>query len=287
MCEDKMIVFPSMEAFEEGVKLPAVHVIFYDYFVKSGVGDAAWKEACLEANDPTDPIVCPQAEAFALILLKNNYFAWLWEAKLALGDTFVTDYDTPEAQKYHFEFSDIVLKCQINLDVEDDIENDADLMNRVLVKHEVNPRKYDSIKKRQETLLKKVRLQASNNEKYRQLKNAMDEKDNAENTAPALRDDEAQRHKKRKVLKGFREYTTAKGTEGKFKGWSSRAANDMKEAIMALKKVEKKDLLFRQVYREIYKEAKGGAKKQKRVQEQEAPDNYEEDMWDLTASAQV
>jgi len=88
------------------------------------------------------------------------------------------------------------------------------------------------------------------------------------------------------VLKGFREYTTAKGMEGKFKGWSSRAANDMKEAIMALKKVEKKDLLFRQVYREIYKEAKG-AKKQKRVQEQEAPDNYEEDMWDLTASAQV
>jgi len=26
-----------MEAFEEGVKLPSVYVIFYDYFVKSSV----------------------------------------------------------------------------------------------------------------------------------------------------------------------------------------------------------------------------------------------------------
>ena len=87
-------------------------------------------------EDPTDPIVCPQAEAFALILLKNNYFAWLWDAKLALRDTSVTDHDAPEVQKYTSEMSDIVLKCKINLNVEDESE-DADLMNHVLVKYEV------------------------------------------------------------------------------------------------------------------------------------------------------
>ena len=133
-----------MEAFEEGVKLPSVYVIFYDYFVKSSVGDAAWKEACLEAKDLTDPIVCPQAEAFALILLKNNYFAWLWEAKMALGDTLVTDYDLIQVRRNTSEISDIVLKCQINLDVDNELE-DPDLMNQVLVKYPVNPRKYDAL----------------------------------------------------------------------------------------------------------------------------------------------
>lgn len=274
-----------MEAFEEGVKLPSVHVIFYDYFVKSSVGDAAWKEACLEAKDLTDPIVCPQEEAFALILLKNNYFAWLWEAKMALGDTLVTDYDTTQVRKFASEISDIVLKCQINLDVENELE-DPDLMNHVLVKYAVSPRKYDSLRKGNETALNKVRLVAKDSDRWKQLKSALSNQDDAENAAPDCLDQE-KRNKKRKVLKGFREYTTAKDTEGKFKGWSGRASTDMKEAIMALKTVEKKDLLFRRVYREIYSEAKGGAKKQKRVQEQETPDNYEEDMWDLTATAQV
>ena len=276
-----------MEAFEEGVKLPSVYVIFYDYFVKSSVGDAAWKEACLEAKDLTDPIVCPQAEAFALILLKNNYFAWLWEAKTALGDTLVTDYDPIQVRMHTSEISDIVLKCQINLDVDNELE-DPDLMNQVLVKYLVNPRKYDSLRKVNETALNKVRLVASNSDRYKQLKSSLLlDQDDTENAAPDCLDQE-KRNKKRKVLKGFREYTTAKDTEGKFKGWSGRASNDMKTAIMALKTVERKDLLFRRVYREIYLEAKGGAKKQKRVQEQETPDNYEEDMWDLTgATAQV
>ena len=57
----------------------------------------------------------------------------------------------------------------------------------------------------------------------------------------------------------------------------------MRDAIQILKIVDKKDLLFRRLYRHIYMEEKGGAKKQKRIQqEQECPDNYEEDMWDLT-----
>ena len=256
-----------MEAFEEGVKLPSVHVIFYDYFVKSSVGDAAWKEACLEAKDLTDPIVCPQEEAFALILLKNNYFAWLWEAKMALGDTLVTDYDTTQVRKFASEISDIVLKCQINLDVENELE-DPDLMNHVLVKYGVSPRKYDSLRKGNETALNKVRLVAKDSDRWKQLKSALSNQDDAENAAPDCLDQE-KRNKKRKVLKGFREYTTAKDTEGKFKGWSGRASTDMKEAIMALKTVEKKqDLLFRRVYQEIYSEAKGGAKKQKRVHKQ-------------------
>ena len=81
-------MFPSLEAFEEGINLPAIYIIFYDYFVKSSVGDNAWKVACLDAEDQTSSIVPPQGEAFALLLLKIDYFAWLLEAKQSLGGIF-------------------------------------------------------------------------------------------------------------------------------------------------------------------------------------------------------
>jgi hypothetical protein len=284
MCADKCIVFPSLEAFEEGIKLPATYVIFYDYFVKSSVGDAAWKESCLHAKDPSDPIVTPQEEAFALILLKNNYFAWLWEAKSALGANLVTDYDTPEIRRDVGEISDVFLKCQIDLDHVPE-ENDSNWNNCVLVKPNVNPRKYEALRKATNARLKQVRLKASGSDKYKQLNDALIEEqacEVSENTPPVLLD-QTRCKKKRKVLKTFREYTNPKDSEGKFKGWSTRAATHMRDAIQILKIVDKKDLLFRRIYRHIYMEEKGGAKKQKRVQEQECPDNYEEDMWGLTA----
>jgi hypothetical protein len=165
-------VCPSLGAFEEGIKLPAFYVIFYDYFVKSSVGDSAWKRSCLEAEDATDQIVNPQGEAFALILLKNNYFAWLWEAKLALGDRLVTDYDTPKEREFVGEMTDVVLKCQIDLGVQED-EQDWD---KILVKVDGgNPRKYDSLRKANNTKLKQLRLLASNSAKYKKCKEALNE----------------------------------------------------------------------------------------------------------------
>jgi hypothetical protein len=156
----------------------------------------------------------------------------------------------------------------------------------VLVKPDANPRKYESLRKANNALLKNIRLRAAESDKYRQLENALSETacaQESENTPPVLLVDQDRCKKKRKVLKAFREYTNPKDTEGKFKGWSTRAANDMRDAILKLKRVDNKDLLFRRVYRHIYKEEKGGAKKKKRVQEQECPDNYEEDMWGLAA----
>jgi hypothetical protein len=289
MCANRDIVFPSLEAFEQGIKLPAIYVIYYDFFVKSTVGDAAWKEACLEAKDPTDQIVSPQEEAFALIVLKNNYFAWLWEAKSAIGENLVTDYDPPPVRKWRGEIGDVVLKCQIDLDVEEENRND---LKNVLVRPDVNPRKNEALRKAHEAKLKKVRLEASNSEKYKQLNVALKELNEepiaeSENVTPNNNNEAIRRNKKRKVLKTFREYTNPKDTEGKFKGWSHRAAMDMRVAIRNLSVVDDKVLLFRRVYRHIYMEGKGGAKKQKIVQEEECIDNYEEEMWGLTAVTPV
>jgi len=58
------------------------------------VGDSAWKQAIYNPKDPLEPMAPIQGEAFAMILLKNNYFAWLSEAKLRLKDQLVTEYNT-------------------------------------------------------------------------------------------------------------------------------------------------------------------------------------------------
>ena len=274
------MVFPSLEAFEQGVNLPSVYVIFYDYFVKSSVGDSAWKEACLEAVDPTEPIAVPQGESFALLLLKNNYFAWLWEAKTSLGDRLITDYDTANDRMYHGEIGDIVLKCQIDLDVEED-EVDWD---KILVKQDVNPQKYDSLHKAADTKLKKLRQLASTGEKYKKFKMALDEEGSGAEEENAMFES---RNKKRKVLKAFREYTNPKDEEGKFKGWSTRAANDMKAHMRRLAIVTPKDKLFRRVYRRIYQESKIHTGKKKKATEEEVPENYEVEMWGLTENTIV
>lgn len=273
-------MFPSLEAFEEGVKLPAIYVIFYDYFVKSSVGDNAWKVACLDAEDQTDPIVPPQGEAFAMLLLKNNYFAWLWEAKTKLGNLLITDYETTEdGGESAGEMADVVLKCQIDMDAKEDEQD----WNKILVKSSVNHRKYESLRTATNAKLKRLRQIVSNSDKYKEFKIALDEGSEEESTDV----DVESRTKKRKRLKTFREYTNPKDAEGKFKGWSVRAANDMRDSIAILGVVDAKDRLFRRVYRRIYRENKGNAGRKKIVTEEAAPENYEVVMWGLTAKTTV
>jgi hypothetical protein len=174
------------------------------YFVKSSVGDSAWKEACLDAVDPTETIALPQGEFFALLLLKNNYFAWLWEAKTSLGDRLKTDYNTAKDRMYHVKIGDIVLKCHIDMDVEED-EVDWD---KILVKQEVNPQKHESLRKATDTKLKKHWQLASTGEKYKKkFKMALDEKGSGAEEENAIIES---RNKKRIELKAFREYTNPK-----------------------------------------------------------------------------
>jgi hypothetical protein len=70
-----------LEAFEMGIEMPSVYFLFYEYIFKSSVGDVRWKRSCIEKNNKSAPLGSPLAEAFAMIPLKNIYFAWLLEAK--------------------------------------------------------------------------------------------------------------------------------------------------------------------------------------------------------------
>ena len=81
-CNGNGAVLPSLEAFKMRVEIPVVYIIFYDYFLKPSVGDARWKKICMDERSGSLGSV--QSESFAMILLRNNYFAWLLEAKKAL-----------------------------------------------------------------------------------------------------------------------------------------------------------------------------------------------------------
>ena len=88
-------VLSSLEISEMRVKIPVVYIIFYDYFLKPSVGDARWIKICMDKRSGSLGGV--HSESFVMILLRNNYFAWLLEAKKALP-TLVMEY-CPEQRR--------------------------------------------------------------------------------------------------------------------------------------------------------------------------------------------
>jgi hypothetical protein len=98
-----------------------------------------------------------------------------------------------------------------------------------------------------------------------------------------------QRSKKRKLLRTFREYTNPNENEGQFKGWSKRAATDMKELCAKLQSnpIEKKQL-FWAAYRQTYQNKQDSAgKKKKKVVLEPVDLNYVQDIWNIGGIPQM
>ena len=121
-CVTNNAIFPSMEAFEMRLDIPTVYVVFYEFFLKSSVGDSKWKAACLEAKEQTERLAPPQGEAFAMLMLKNNYFSWLYEAKTKLKKMLVTDYDTDRERSGKPGAAEAFLQMELNLEREEGLD---------------------------------------------------------------------------------------------------------------------------------------------------------------------
>jgi hypothetical protein len=65
-------VLPSLEAFEMGIEIPTVYILFYEFFFRSSCGDVRWKRNAIQDKDLMSPLGTPVSEAFAMIQLKNN-----------------------------------------------------------------------------------------------------------------------------------------------------------------------------------------------------------------------
>ena len=84
--------------------------------------------------------------------------------------------------------------------------------------------------------------------------------------------------KKRKLLKPLREYTVRQGEEGKFKGWSRRAAEFMASLNSQLKETRVECAKLQAVYMDVYRMRHKVTNKKKN--HEEPPVNYC-DLWDL------
>jgi len=66
----------AFECFEQRWRFPKAYHLFYEYFFKAAVGDTRWKQSLKENR----PFGNTNTEAFALMILKNNYHAWMVQA---------------------------------------------------------------------------------------------------------------------------------------------------------------------------------------------------------------
>jgi hypothetical protein len=229
-CAEENLVFPSLEAFECGIACPPVHVMFYDWFLKSSVGDSAWKQAIYNPTNPLEPMAPIQGEAFAMILLKNNYFAWLSEAKLRLKELLVTEYDTKKEKQNKVEDAGLYFlrNFHLNFDVEVNHNPAAgqalpDIDKIVLKPNGRYQAIYQEVAREHLERMKGIASLASKNMKYKEMKKGLQQmllmkrkrqeeeaEDSSDDAQEAEEDQEEegspQRRKRRKILRSFREY---------------------------------------------------------------------------------
>lgn len=273
-------------------------MVFYEYFLKSSVGDAEWKTSCLEpSGGASSPLTNYQTEAFALLVLRNNYFAWLLDIKKKAGRTLVTDYDDPALIRTRKDLGQEMIKVEINAhDIvadEDECDSDSDSSNTrsspagrreklALLIPETSPR-YTSLRMRTEAHLALVRSRARDNPKYKELLKALEEYEKErevedENTEMNVSE---QRTKRRKLLRQFRLYTNGKDEQERFKGWSKRAKGDLKDLTAKVKRLKDSNTMqrFRQAYRLTFSDKVQSAKKLKQPEDLGPPIDHNIDIW--------
>jgi hypothetical protein len=94
-CEIDGSILPLLESFQMRLKLPKVNFIFYEYFFKAVVEDGIWKPRFAENKRLGTNV----SKAFAHAIIKNNYFAWLYDYKNKNpGCNLLIEYDLAEQE---------------------------------------------------------------------------------------------------------------------------------------------------------------------------------------------
>ena len=81
----------SLESMEQRLDNPKAYYVFYEFFYKAAIGELCWKE-CMDSDDGR--IGNNTTEVFALLLVSNNYKAWMYEEKMSHGNELLTEQET-------------------------------------------------------------------------------------------------------------------------------------------------------------------------------------------------
>jgi hypothetical protein len=207
--------------------------VFYHNFLRAAVGEEEWKMfATRPTATPTEANPSPRMstalnEAFALVLLKNNYFAWLLKAKQE-NEGLVTDYDSDRQESTRTLVDFLLGGVVIDLDEEkrdqhfvlmpvneSQADHAADAL--VLLAHR---QATEHVRYTTQVLQASVRASVS----YLQIHDALTLM-KAQTAQQGINEmpERLRKRKKRQILKDLKPYTARKGSEKAFRGWSSRA----------------------------------------------------------------
>jgi hypothetical protein len=233
----------SFEMIEYRLKYLKAYYVFYQFFYKSAVGDSQWKE-CVDKKEGR--IGNPNTEAFALLLLANNYKAWLYEEKEKHEGRLMTEYDTtPSAE--NLSVMDVLL---VNTEFGDYVTDGLSMIR-------------DPTKKRFKDEAKKRKAWQTNfrdkNPVCAEMTSAWNPPEAGENeNKPNGETSKKERLKKRrKLMKGLKKWT-GKADEGerRFKGWSDSGHKVYEDWIKSIKEDETEGLYgkWEQTFRKLHAE---------------------------------
>ena len=243
MCETCVIrnlVFPAWEAFEDRLENPTTYCLFYDLFLRAVEGEEKWKLVTNNKSDTPPKIATPLNESFALIVLKNNYFAWLMDYKQGHPE-LLTDYDMNVDDDGSNTVAEYVISgiCIANG------EHDFHIIP--------NSRKgmgdYEMAQLAFNKKTKEVRAKAKTSAEYAQMIVALHQMGQSDESTT---DEKQRKSKKRRLQKELRQYTgTRVGEEKAYKGWSARAHKDQSDFKKSIEEQNRKYGGFDKEYRRL------------------------------------
>lgn len=259
---------PSLSTFESRLKNPKTYYLFYVYFYRPAIGEAGWKTFVDRSRDDRQRIGNCNTEAFAHMVLKNNYFVWLYEARQK--DTvrkLKTEYDTKVSQT-----SPAAVDCLMP-----DIEICPE---KFTIMREDSPAYQDVRKKR----IKAHQDAYTRNKVHGSLRTMkkINELMDKENANPVPLSTTKREQLRRKLCRELKHFTgngdpTAKRT----KGWNSLAQCEMTKLIKDIR-ADVNDKLYEQfepTFRTLYKQL-SGRNDEVDLQEDKEPVEYDV-LWEV------
>jgi hypothetical protein len=293
-------VFPALEAFEQRLDNPTCYWVFYEYFLRAAVGDDEWKTntglhrhgwvskkkrdsepTIASTNDDTSTLnknkrlaTCLD-EAFAFLLFKNNFFAWLAHMKHTHKELLMTDYDTSNHRVDSLSLPEIIMNGDVFIldlrrtfvfededqqgvstlvEVEDDFlikKMDYNDESEKAEQAEAEVEYYKETAEKYRLNVEEIRRKVKDSAQYNSLTEAMVRMDEQDGN------DTVQKKKRRRVLKEMKAYTGVKmGDERSFRGWSNRAFVELLELKTQINADKMRYERFGRAYKALYRALK-------------------------------